>query len=155
SRRHAVIEVDAAGASLRDLDSANGTYVNDRRVEGEMRLKRGDYIRLGRAGPCLRIVLLDPSEDAERRPPGGPPPAPPHPGPGPPGAPVLLPAQAAVGRRGAASPPARGPSHTRLLLGHMARRQRWLWLGLSTVLGCLVVAACWIFFVQGTAIGDA
>ena len=48
SRQHAVIAEDEAGYYLRDLDSANGTFVNRQGIEKERRLlKHGDLIRLG------------------------------------------------------------------------------------------------------------
>jgi len=48
SRRHARIERDELGFLLTDLGSANGTWLNRRRVVSE-RLIQGDEIRLGRA----------------------------------------------------------------------------------------------------------
>lgn len=49
SRRHCAIERRGGELILRDLRSANGTFVNDRRVE-TARLGPGDRIRLGRTG---------------------------------------------------------------------------------------------------------
>jgi hypothetical protein len=46
SRRHAEIEVTGAAATLRDLDSTNGTFVNDVPVEGVCALSAGDRIRI-------------------------------------------------------------------------------------------------------------
>ena len=46
SRRHAEIEVTGSGAMLRDLDSTNGTFVNDVAVEGAHRLSNGDRVRI-------------------------------------------------------------------------------------------------------------
>jgi FHA domain/Protein of unknown function (DUF3662) len=46
SRSHAVVEADSRGAIVRDLDSTNGTFVNDRRIEAE-RLRDGDELRFG------------------------------------------------------------------------------------------------------------
>jgi hypothetical protein len=46
SRRHAEIEVTGSAATLRDLDSTNGTYVNDVPVEGACSLSAGDRIRI-------------------------------------------------------------------------------------------------------------
>jgi hypothetical protein len=46
SRRHAVIEQDADGFNVRDTGSANGIYLNNRRVE-RARLRPGDLLRLG------------------------------------------------------------------------------------------------------------
>jgi serine/threonine protein kinase len=48
SRQHAVITFDGTSFSIRDLNSANGTYVNEKRVEIERRLEHGDMIRIGR-----------------------------------------------------------------------------------------------------------
>lgn len=46
SRRHATVEEGPAGLLIRDAGSANGTYVNGRRVE-QVQLRPGDTIRLG------------------------------------------------------------------------------------------------------------
>jgi hypothetical protein len=46
SRAHAVVEVDAGEAIVRDLGSTNGTYVNGRRIEVE-HLRDGDELRFG------------------------------------------------------------------------------------------------------------
>ncbi|MGH8973159.1 MAG: FHA domain-containing protein, partial [Acidimicrobiia bacterium] len=47
SRLHAVIERYPTGFCLRDLGSANGTFVNGERVVSEVRIRAGDEIRLG------------------------------------------------------------------------------------------------------------
>jgi transcriptional regulator with GAF, ATPase, and Fis domain len=46
SRRHCVVELSDAGCTLRDLGSANGTYVNGMPVR-ERRLSHGDRLRVG------------------------------------------------------------------------------------------------------------
>jgi hypothetical protein len=46
SRRHAVVEDGPKGLAVRDSGSANGVYVNGRRVD-EARLQPGDVLRLG------------------------------------------------------------------------------------------------------------
>jgi RsiW-degrading membrane proteinase PrsW (M82 family) len=55
SRRHAEIRFatvqSQAGWWLCDLNSANGTYLNGQRCEGCARLRSGDRITLGKAGP--------------------------------------------------------------------------------------------------------
>jgi diguanylate cyclase (GGDEF)-like protein len=48
SRRHAVLEVDDSGAWLRDLDSVNGTFVNERQLTAPVLLQDGDLIRVGK-----------------------------------------------------------------------------------------------------------
>ncbi len=45
SRRHAEISLNESGLQIRDLESANGTFVNDRKIKGS-RLKPGDRLRL-------------------------------------------------------------------------------------------------------------
>ena len=48
SRRHAVIARDREGISIRDLGSANGTYVNGQAVTEEpAKLRPGDQVMLG------------------------------------------------------------------------------------------------------------
>jgi hypothetical protein len=49
SRRHARVSADPAGASIEDLGSSNGTFVNGERVEGSQQLSDGDQIQLGGA----------------------------------------------------------------------------------------------------------
>lgn len=46
SRRHAVVEVDPKGLIIRDTGSANGVFVNGKKVERK-RLNPGDAVRLG------------------------------------------------------------------------------------------------------------
>ena len=46
SRAHAVVEVGAGRAFVRDLGSTNGTYLNGRRIEAES-LRDGDELRFG------------------------------------------------------------------------------------------------------------
>lgn len=53
SRVHAVLEPLAGGWSVRDVGSSNGTFLNGKRLAGEMRLGPGDEVRVGRT----RIVL--------------------------------------------------------------------------------------------------
>lgn len=46
SRAHAVLEVTGGRATLRDLESTNGTFLNGRRIQAE-RLRDGDELQLG------------------------------------------------------------------------------------------------------------
>ncbi|MEO8288546.1 MAG: FHA domain-containing serine/threonine-protein kinase [Chloroflexota bacterium] len=50
SRQHARILADAGGYFLEDLGSANGTFLNDRRLPGGVptRLRNGDRVRIGK-----------------------------------------------------------------------------------------------------------
>ena len=47
SRRHARIVISATGATLEDLDSKNGTFVQGKRVSAPVQLTNGDTIRAG------------------------------------------------------------------------------------------------------------
>ena len=57
SRRHASIRVEGEGALIRDLGSANGTYVDGRRVS-EARLSDGSRVQLG-AQTTLKFAWTD------------------------------------------------------------------------------------------------
>src|ERR1044071_1216841 len=57
SRKHARITFDGASPVLEDLKSANGTYVNNARVD-RVKLKVGDVVRFG-ADPACSYVLRD------------------------------------------------------------------------------------------------
>jgi pSer/pThr/pTyr-binding forkhead associated (FHA) protein len=57
SRRHARLDVVAGRCWLFDLGSANGTYVNGRRVAEATPLENGDVIRFGRVVFELSLVL--------------------------------------------------------------------------------------------------
>jgi DNA-binding NtrC family response regulator len=47
SREHAVFEFDGTNVLLRDLASSNGTFVGPHRIEGSIRIGRGDVVRTG------------------------------------------------------------------------------------------------------------
>jgi len=47
SRRHAAIRVKEGEVTVEDCGSKNGTLVNDKKVEGEQRLKTGDQLKIG------------------------------------------------------------------------------------------------------------
>ncbi|HEY8357153.1 MAG TPA: GGDEF domain-containing protein [Ramlibacter sp.] len=46
SRRHCVVSVSQDEVAVTDLGSANGTYLNDRKIEATTVLKRGDVIKI-------------------------------------------------------------------------------------------------------------
>src|SRR5919199_1736838 len=60
SRLHAVLERFAAGWVIRDLGSANGTFVNGERLAADRTLRPGDEVRVGRT----RLLLRDPSSSS-------------------------------------------------------------------------------------------
>ena len=47
SRHHCVLKMTAEGIVARDLDSRNGTYLNETLMEEETLLKPGDTLRIG------------------------------------------------------------------------------------------------------------
>lgn len=57
SRCHARIRIAGTTASIEDLDSKNGTYLNGRRLEQPAQLASGDEIWLGRSIARLRFVI--------------------------------------------------------------------------------------------------
>jgi pSer/pThr/pTyr-binding forkhead associated (FHA) protein len=62
SRRHASVRQDGHTVVVTDLDSANGTYVNEERVLDGTRVEDGDLIRLGAAELRVRIERGGPDE---------------------------------------------------------------------------------------------
>jgi len=54
SRHHARIVVNAGSATLEDLNSKNGTYLNDRPVHETVVIRDGDEIRIGTVTMTLR-----------------------------------------------------------------------------------------------------
>ncbi len=48
SRRHVVLELGPAGHVLYDVGSLNGTYVNGIRTDGEVTLRGGDELQVGK-----------------------------------------------------------------------------------------------------------
>ncbi len=48
SRNHACITNTKRGVFIRDLESTNGTFVNDEAVQGEKALHNGDLVKIGR-----------------------------------------------------------------------------------------------------------
>lgn len=63
SRRHAELYVDEKGLRVKDLDSANGTFVNDEKV-GERLLQVGDELRFD----DLRFLIQTPGQAEEPKP---------------------------------------------------------------------------------------
>jgi len=61
SRRHARIIVDGVAATLEDLGSKNGTYLNSRPVTQTVALNDGDRIQVGSVEMTYRIAALQPS----------------------------------------------------------------------------------------------
>jgi two-component system, cell cycle response regulator len=62
SRRHAKIEPSVEGYSVQDLQSTNGTFVNDRPIQTPRLLQDGDYVRVGN---CIYRYLTGGNIEAE------------------------------------------------------------------------------------------
>lgn len=59
SKHHAVVEIFPDGtATIRDLGSKNGTWVNGAQVTAEMPLKVGDRLMLGWHGPLFEVRII-------------------------------------------------------------------------------------------------
>jgi DNA-binding winged helix-turn-helix (wHTH) protein len=65
SRRHARITVSRDAASIEDLESTNGTFVNKKPAKVPIALKDGDEVALGTS--AMRFRKSDPSAPTERR----------------------------------------------------------------------------------------
>jgi len=160
SRRHAVIEAGAQGLAIRDTGSANGIYVNSKKVE-RASLQPGDLVRIGEV--IIKILpeeitgtVVMPPEELELMPGGaapGPAAVPAAPGPVAP-LPVVAPRAVVaprVGPRRVGSSPraaSAGALHTDAALRSPARP-----------LTVTVLAALWLFslllFLLGAVVGAA
>lgn len=63
SRRHCSLKGTAKGVLVRDLESQNGTYVNDVAIEEPFLMKPGDVLRIGAA--LFQVPRLRPSQQKE------------------------------------------------------------------------------------------
>ncbi len=68
SSRHAEIRILGDKATLHDLNSTNGTFVNGQRITGERALFDGDLMSFGREGPAVEFhaVTAPPPPDHAR-----------------------------------------------------------------------------------------
>ena len=62
SRQHARLKVTPEGVLVEDMGSANGTYINDKRVQSGL-LKAGEELRLD----TVRFLLITPGMDAKQQ----------------------------------------------------------------------------------------
>jgi pSer/pThr/pTyr-binding forkhead associated (FHA) protein len=56
SRRHCELSLNKNALELRDLESHCGTFLNDKRVDGQTMVKAGDYLRIG---PLIFVCQID------------------------------------------------------------------------------------------------
>jgi pSer/pThr/pTyr-binding forkhead associated (FHA) protein len=61
SRRHAVLRLASGTLQIEDLGSSNGTFVDDKRIEGPVEVTGGTKIQIGQSVLVVRGVL--PSKD--------------------------------------------------------------------------------------------
>lgn len=64
SRTHAVLSVQLEKATIRDLGSSNGTYLNGRRIDKEVTLAEGDRLTIGETELVMRVAgppVVDPA----------------------------------------------------------------------------------------------
>src|SRR4051812_37329323 len=59
SSRHARLELSSHGLCIRDMNSANGTFVNGAAVHGSRLLQPNDRIQLGKTGPVVIVLWFD------------------------------------------------------------------------------------------------
>ena len=59
STRHAALVQSNEEIAVRDLGSMNGTFVNGRRITGDVTVTHGDVIGLGAKGPSLEVRMLE------------------------------------------------------------------------------------------------
>ena len=65
SRRHCAIVVEEGTVKVRDFGSKNGTFINERRVEGDLVVRSGDVVRFG---PLSFEMVIDHSLGGEKKP---------------------------------------------------------------------------------------
>ena len=59
SKKHCILRKTDKGFELEDLESANGTFVNKKRIEGKVELVTGDEIVLGLNESTARFTVSD------------------------------------------------------------------------------------------------
>jgi predicted component of type VI protein secretion system len=69
SNRHCAIHLRSGRVSIEDFDSTNGTFVNERRIKGEVELLNGDRLTVGPLVFELRLHTGPPVSDVTPLPP--------------------------------------------------------------------------------------
>jgi diguanylate cyclase (GGDEF)-like protein len=67
SWEHARITIDTEGMFIEDLNSRNGSFLNDVRVTARTRLEDGDYLRLGGGNTVVKLSLMEELEERALR----------------------------------------------------------------------------------------
>jgi len=68
SRHHCVFSLDDFGLRLRDLGSTNGTFVNNEQIRGQVVLKSGDRVHVGKLEFEVRISEVAPVQQPAAEP---------------------------------------------------------------------------------------
>jgi len=68
SKLHCAILHRKEGVFLRDIQSTNGTFLNNDRIQGEVKVKDGDLVKVG---PLVLAVKIDVAEPVAASPPSG------------------------------------------------------------------------------------
>lgn len=153
SWNHASFKINDDGAFLKDLESSNGTFLNDRKLAVETKVLDGDEIQFGRKGPRLIVDSVELDELVSQSVTSGPsdPPtdvsdAKPVDSPvlrkttGPPPLKPVAPRTRANRTGDTADEETSQPSSTRALLIRMQKSQRgWRGLGIAAMVALLVV----------------
>lgn len=61
SRRHCMIEPATSAYVLKDLNSTNGTFLNNKRISSSVALRHGDKIKIGKA--VLQFIISEEKMD--------------------------------------------------------------------------------------------
>jgi len=65
SREHCVLLADADKIIVRDFGSANGTFINQRRLRGELELANGDILQVGKHVFSVTLLTMPAGLDAD------------------------------------------------------------------------------------------
>src|ERR1700676_829011 len=63
SRKHALLSISADSVWVQDLGSTNGTFVNDKRIDGKVKLNSNDKVRFDIEEFLFRIESDEPQAD--------------------------------------------------------------------------------------------
>lgn len=67
SRHHCVFTTDDYATRLRDLGSTNGTFVNGKRIQGQVVLAQDDQVKVGKLGFLVRLTdVAEPEPEVEQ-----------------------------------------------------------------------------------------
>jgi predicted component of type VI protein secretion system len=65
SRHHCILFVGDSGAAVRDLNSRNGTFVNDERIKTDTPLREGDRLKIGHLTFEVRLKATEAADGSQ------------------------------------------------------------------------------------------